>query len=430
MTHDTAHDPEVRAALRTGRPGAIVRAVRHTRHLTLAQLAARCHTSGSHLSRLERGRRGLRNVDVLRELATALEIPPSWLGVADPPRACLPTPRSRTTLHGILPPETEADRMRRRTLLVGATALAGTAVLGTGQAQGRTLEHALLNFPAQPGADPLTKTQLTRLAEKLRAEFAAGRYQQVADHLPAALAAVAHADRHLAELWTLASEIGVKLGNDLIAWTAADRAMQAATRAGDQLAHATASRSWAIALRRAGHRELANRAVLEAAAALQPELHHGPGYLLAYSALTSTAAYSAAGAGDRDAMNTLLTEAADTAEHLDEPARVAIQLYRVSSARVYGDYGTALDTARRIDPATIPAGERRARHWANVARALHAWNRPTDCYRALLAAEHAAPDEVRYRPPIQAITRDLLRSTTARTLPGLPQFAHRTGVTT
>lgn len=227
----------------------------------------------------------------------------------------------------------------------------------------------------------------------------------------------------------MASEIGVKIGNDTIAWTAADRAVQAAYRAGDQVAHATASRSWAIALRRAGYRDLANRAVLDTAAALQPELGRGPGYLAAYSALTSTAAYTAAGAGDRDAMNTLLTEAADTADRLDAPARVTIQLYRVSSARVLGDYGTALDAARRINPATIPVGEPRARHWANVARALHACNRPTECYRALLAAEHAAPDEVRYRPPIQAIIRDLLRSPAASSLPGLARFAYRTGVT-
>ncbi|GAB3501744.1 hypothetical protein [Amycolatopsis cihanbeyliensis] len=243
------------------------------------------------------------------------------------------------------------------------------------------------------------------------------------------MAAARTANRYLADLWTLTSEIGVKLSNDLISWTAADRAVQAAHRAGDQLAHATASRSWAIALRRTGYRGLANRAVLDTAAALQPELHRGPGYLASYSALTSTAAYTAAGAGDRDTMNTLLTEAADTAEHLGNPARVAIQLYRVSSARALGDYGTALHTARRVHPDTIPTGERRARHWANVARALHAWDKPTECYRALLAAEHAAPDEVRYRPPIQAITRDLLRSPAAPTLRGLAHFAHRTGVT-
>lgn len=424
MIHDVAHDPEVRAALRARRPGAIVRAVRRTRHLTLAQLAARCHTTGSHLSRLERGQRSLRNVEILRALVIALEIPPAWLGVAHPPLTSLPTPGATATLLGIPRPRTEADWMRRRTLLAGATGLATSAVLGNGHA----LEHALFSSPAHPPAIPLAEPQLAQLVTDLRTLFAAGHYQQVTDELPRALAAARTVDRHLACLWTLASEVGVKIGNDFIAWTAADRAVQAAQWAGDQLVHAIACRSWAIALRRSGYRDLANRAVLDTAAALQPELGRGPGYLAAYSALTSTAAYTAAGAGERETMHTLLTEAADTADRLDEPARVAVQLYRVSSARVLGDYGTALDTARRIHPATIPPGERRARHFANVARALHAWDKPTGCYRALLAAERAAADEVRYRPPIQAITRDLLRSPAASAMPGLTAFAHRAGV--
>ncbi len=427
MTQDVARDPEVRAALRTGRAGAVVRAVRRTRQLTLAQLAVLCHTSSSHLSRLERGQRGLRNVDVLRALAIALDIPPAWLGVVDSPLTCLPDSSSGTTLHGVPLPRTEADWMRRRTLLTGATGLVGSAVLGPGQAQGQTLERVLLS-PAQSSAAPLAEPQLARLTAKLRALFAAGHYQQVTDDLPGALAAAKAADRHLAHLWTLTSEVGVKIGSDTVAWTAADRAVQAADRAGDQLAHASATRSWAIALRRAGYRDLANRVVLDTAAALQPTLVQGPDYIAAYSALTSTAAYTAAGAGDRNAMSTLLTEAADAAAHLDDHARVAVQLYRVSSSRVLGDYGTALHTARGIHPATIPPGERRARHWANVARALHAWNKPAECYRALLAAEQAAADEVRYRPPIQAITRDLLRSPAAPNLPGLTSFAHRTGV--
>ena len=429
MAHDVARDPEVRAALRTGRPGVIVRAVRRHRHLTLTQLAASRHTTGSHLSRLERGQRGLRNVEVLRALAIALEIPPSWLGVADPPRACLPDVPLGATLHDIPLPRSEADWMRRRTLLAGATGLAGTALLGTGHAQSQALEHALLSPSAQTDASPLlARQQLGQLTSRLRSLYTAGCYQQVSDELPRARAAAETSDRHLAHLWTLTSEIGVKLGNDLVALTAADRAVQAAHRASDQVAHATASRSWAIALRRVGHRDLANRAVVDAAAALQPELSRGPEFLVAYMALTSTAAYTAAAAGDRDSMNTLLTEASDTADRLNASARVGVQLYRASCARVLGDFGTALDAARRINPDTIPAGEPRARHWTVVARALHARNRPVECYRALLAAEHAAPDEVRYRPPIQAITQDLLRSPIASTMPSLIQFAHRTGV--
>ena len=47
--------------------------------------------------------------------------------------------------------------------------------------------------------------------------------------------------------------------------------------------------------------------------------------------------------------------------------------------------------------------------------------------RALLAAERAAPAEVRYRPPVHRMTEDLLRAD-RRSLPGLRAFARRIGV--
>ncbi|MFD1145632.1 helix-turn-helix domain-containing protein [Saccharothrix hoggarensis] len=104
-----------------------------------------------------------------------------------------------------------------------------------------------------------------------------------------------------------------------------------------------------------------------------------------------------------------------------------VGLYRISIARVLGDFGTAVEAARRIDPAAIPLVERRARYWSDLARSFHQWGKPEQCYRALLAAEHASADEVRYRKPIQQITTNLLRHPTARALPGLRAFATRTG---
>ena len=71
--------------------------------------------------------------------------------------------------------------------------------------------------------------------------------------------------------------------------------------------------------------------------------------------------------------------------------------------------------------------ERRARYWSDVAHAYHQWNKPEHAFRALLAAEHASPDEVRFRKPIQQITINLLRHPTAHALPGLKSFAARTG---
>ncbi|GGL11166.1 hypothetical protein [Nocardia jinanensis] len=159
---------------------------------------------------------------------------------------------------------------------------------------------------------------------------------------------------------------------------------------------------------------------------------------MAYGSLLSTAAYTAAVDGDRESARTLITEASHTAARLghERPRSIVgfgsgtVGLYQVSIARVLGDSGAAIDAARRIDPAAIPLAESRARYWSDVARAFHQWGKPEQCYRALCAAEQAAPDEVRYRKPIQKITADLLQHPQAATLPGLLVFAERTGTHT
>lgn len=184
----------------------------------------------------------------------------------------------------------------------------------------------------------------------------------------------------------------------------------------------------------AGRAEVANRLILDTATALQPELHHGPEHLSAYGSLLSTAAYTAAVAGDRHTADTLITEAGNAARQIgaDTSHRTAfgptgVDLYRISIARALGDPGTAIDIARHINPAAIPTVERRGQYWTDVARCFDQWGKPEQCYRALLAAEQATPDEVRYRERIQQITQKLLSHPTASAMPGLRTFASRVG---
>ena len=79
-------------------------------------------------------------------------------------------------------------------------------------------------------------------------------------------------------------------------------------------------------------------------------------------------------------------------------------------------------------PTAIPTPERQGRYWIDVARAYHHWARQEPCYRALLAAERAAPTEVCYRPPAHRIAAGLLRASSRQSLPGLRAFARRIGV--
>ena len=108
--------------------------------------------------------------------------------------------------------------------------------------------------------------------------------------------------------------------------------------------------------------------------------------------------------------------------------QAGLTLYQVSIAQVLGDSGTPIDHARTIRAGDIPTPERQGRYWVDVARAWHQWGKPEACHQALLAAERAAPAEVRYRPPVHRMTEDLLRADNRSALPGLRDFARRVGV--
>lgn len=449
------HSATVRTAIESGDRGAILRSLRKAKHLTLAQLSVRCDYSISTLSRMERGKQSLSDIRVLRSLADALEIPPHVFGLVDTPRQSVPTPRPTVRVRTILAPDEETDPMRRRTLLTGLTGLASTPAFGTPPHRAvavddpvSALETALLDPPLAVHV-PVALPHLHREVNTARSVFQRGRYAEVAARLPDLLSTamatraelttsedIAAANGRLAEICTLATELMVKLGHDHLAWTTADRALQAAYASGDILTQATARRTWGIVLRRAGRAETAQRLVIDTAAALQPDLRRGPEYLSVYGSLLSTAAYTAAVDGDRDTARTLIGEAVGAANQLGADGNhrftafgpTGVGLYRISIARVLGDTGTAIEVARRINPVAIPLVERRARYWSDVARAFAQWGKPEQCYRALLAAEHASPDEVRYRKPIHQITASLLQHPTAHTLPGLRAFAHRVGV--
>jgi hypothetical protein len=101
-----------------------------------------------------------------------------------------------------------------------------------------------------------------------------------------------------------------------------------------------------------------------------------------------------------------------------------------SDRRGTEDNGTAIAHAKTLNPMAIPTAERRGRYWIDVARSWHQWSKPESCYRALRAAERAAPAEVRYRPPVRRMAEDLLRVDRRGALPGLRAFAARVGVRT
>jgi hypothetical protein len=341
--------------------------------------------------------------------------------------------------------------VRRRELLTGAAGLAGTAALalpiaGRGLAGPGSIAGLADSLGGARSAEPVPLATLRAAIGDARVEFQTARYDQLAVRLPglidAAVATSQAADREqatarslLADAYSTAANFMVKLNDDPLALSLADRALQAAQAGDDPLTTADARRAVATVLRRTGRRAKARELLVSAITEIEPTGRVSPEQLSMYGTLLETAAYTAAVDGNRSAASELICEARAAANRLGRddanyrftafgPANVT--LYQVSIAQVLGDSGTAIEHARRLRPGAIPTAERRGRYWIDVARAFHQWRKPQPCYRALLAAERDAPAEVRYRPPVHRMTEDLLRAN--QSLPGLRDFVRRIGL--
>ncbi|MCW2943496.1 MAG: binding protein with helix-turn-helix domain [Actinoallomurus sp.] len=447
--------------------GAVVRSTRRAQGMTLAELGHRTGYSASQVSRYERGIAPLTDTTVLRRFAGALALPPQIFGLlpdedARPKRA--PIRAGTVTVNAPGPsvvPEPEwedgDDPVRRRELLTGAAGLAAAGAIG--------VQHpARASRPSDPAggienllyghgladAEPVPLAQLRTATSRARALFQAARYDQLSAELPN-LIATATATREdadtderlatdalLADTYIVASGFMVKLNDDHLAWATADRAAQAAATSGDMLTLADAQRSVATVMRRTGRLDRARALLIQAADQIAPSRTAAAEQVSMYGTLLQVASYTAAVDGDRGLAGELITAAKTAAMRLGRDANhrhtafgpTNVALYQVSIAQVLGDNGTAIAHAKSVNPAVIPTAERRGRYWIDVARAWHQWGKPEACYRSLLAAERAAPGEVRYRPPVRRMTADLLRVDRRGTLPGLRAFAARVGVRT
>ena len=226
--------------------------------------------------------------------------------------------------------------------------------------------------------------------------------------------------RLLADAYIVAANFVIKLNDDPFAWALADRALQAAQAGNDPLTAAEGRRAVATVLRRTGRPATGPRTADPGRPrhrAGQPRQRRSA--VCMYGTLLEVAAYTAAVDGNRRSRQPNSSAKPKARRRPPRPrrqppvqppsARPTSTLYQVSIAQVLGDNGTAIEHAKTLRPAAIPTAERQGRYWIDVARAYHQWGKPEPCYRALLAAERAAPAEVRYRPPVHRIAEDLLQ---------------------
>jgi transcriptional regulator with XRE-family HTH domain len=446
--------------------GAIIRRTRQAVALTQGQLGALTSYSAAQVSRYERGLSPLTDTGVLRRFADALGIPPPVFGLTAQPVTGKPghaAAISATRRSGPVGPTVDGgprweegeDPVRRRQLLVNlavtATAAAGTSIAGNGAAAGEATAGELLVARIRDAMLGLSPQHSDCSLDLLRAglttaltDFHACRYGRLADRLPRLICggyAVASAGEDpavsalVAEVYTLATRMLIKLDDQQLGWLAADRARTIAGAATDPLIAAEAARNMAVLARRAGWHSQAMAIALTAAD--RAELREGGSASTAERGLLiQSAAYSAAKNGDRSTMRELTDEAAAIAAGLNgatllrdhgggfNPATV--QLHRISAEYSLGDAGAALTAARKIAPASLPTVERRARYFADIAQAYGQCGRRNQCINALLTAERQAPEEVHARPAIRALISGLLVS--GRTTPELRGLAARCGL--
>jgi hypothetical protein len=408
---------------------------------------------------MERGKQPMRDVVLLQRVAAVLDIPPHLLGLAArhdqaPPHGHVPHGHrgaNRVTAQSPFSGEGE-DPVRRRNLLVCLAGATTSAVFGPSPGSAASappslsgLEDLLLYRSDHTlAAEPTAHTVTTAVAASRR-DFGACRYDALGQALPSRIAlAQALADQGrqeqsataVAELYNIATRLCIKLGEDGLAAVTSDRALTASLSGADVLTVAEAHRMVSSAWRRQGHHARATEVAVRAAQNLAADRTAPEADRLSIQGnLYATAAYTAAKQGDRHAAHELITEAEATAARLGRDDTLhgsvfgpsQVRLHQISISHLLSDAGQAIEHARRVNVAQLPTTERQARYWIDVARAFHQWGKHDRCYRALLAAEQAAPQEVR-RTSVRGIAADLTRHD--RTLPGVRNFANRVGALT
>jgi transcriptional regulator with XRE-family HTH domain len=439
-------------------PGTVIRIARTAAGWSQTGLGRRCGYSASQVSRWETGRVPLRDVTLLRTLAGVLALPPEVFGLlADdttpaPTRSIRPSSHRVTRVPGPRCEEDERVRRRRFLLATGLTWSSSASALADEVDPAALLARQLGDVLLGPAtsAEPVAASVLSDALTAAQRDFSACQYIPLAGRLPVLIAtAEATATHHpgpvahqvLAGSYHLATRALIKLRASDLEWLSADRALHAARVAENPLTLAESQRLVASVARRAGHHGHAQTLTLVAASHLDISgTRPAPEHLAMYGMLHCSDGYAAARASDRDRdrdrANELLAEAEATATRLaDDRARqqaltANVVSHRVSAAYLLGDAGTALTHARSLPLAAIPTTERRARLLVDIAMSYAQWDKPDRAYRTLLAAERAAPCEVRTRNAVRSLVTDLMAAPHQAAMPGLPALAARVHVST
>ena len=473
--------PEVTKALRERHMGRFFALVQQYTGASQTQVGMACGMSQGKISDIERGASEVRHLHVYEDIANGLNFPdsarialglapcmPSGQPAGSKPRQGIPQrdaspvlqpPHPSSLLNLNVEDEQEDDDPVRRRTFVGLTGAAMlNAVLAdtTPEAPPLTVEPFAPVLAMQPGSTPgaaLDETpdigSLTAAVANVWGQFSAGRYSDLAKTLPTLLArlnaaclalddeAQGRAFALCAEAHRVAALVLLKLDDQGLAYLAADRSMRAAEASGDPVTVGASATTITATLMSSGHFPTAITAASAYAERLDHDMPaHTPESLSVYGAVLLRGAEAAARAGKRDTANELLGEADETARRLGVDGNLRntsfgptnAKLYRVNLTVALGDAGSAVDTARKVDPGMIPTTERKATFLVDTARAFLQWGKHANACIALRAAEETAHEEVAGRPSVHQVVRDLVTSAPPSVRRDAEQLATQIGV--
>ncbi|MER6664314.1 helix-turn-helix domain-containing protein [Amycolatopsis japonica] len=301
-----------------------------------------------------------------------------------------------------------------------------------------TLRHAITAGEHVPGLDDFAEAhevvqieELDRAAHEAWRAYVDGRHVELLHALPVVLADArrlvrstsgdeqAAAHRALSRAYRLGAGMAGRVGFDDLAWTSAERALDAARQSDSpDLETAISLRYLAWTLVRQGRLDEAERVAVRAAEQVQPAmLDRDPARAGVFGNLLFNAASAALSAGRLGRADDLLAEAQAAAMRSrgDSATEAAIfgprvaALQQVDHAARAGDPDKALRLAESM-PSTrgeVPAFWE-AGHRLRLAAASVEVRHYPDALRYLAEARDLAPDWVRYQPLGKSTMRDLV----------------------
>ena len=389
---------------------------RRRRGLSQAVLAGLVGRSESWLSQVERGKRGIDSHSVLLRLAEVLRVDIEELtGSGDGDESgrhvhpAAPLIEQAMMAYGVPGASTERDEADRQVSLDHLRAKARSAYQSYQATRYDTTGRIL------PGLIRDVETAVRRVG---------------------AASPVACGVRVL--VYDTAAALLSRMGEQFLAWSAADRARSAAEYAGDPLLAAASAWRLSYMITGRNHPREALGLAMTTATALErvmraPSLEQ----LSVYGALHLAAATAAAACYDRATTEAVLARARGIADRTGEtnhmgtafgPVNVAI--HAIAASLKLGDPRTATETGEALDLTAMPVGlvGRRTQVDLDLARAYAMSRKDAAAVNLLLAAERLSPQLVRYDQATRDVLTELLRREHRPSTPELRPLAHRAGV--